>query len=166
MNLTKKIVILGHFGVGKTSLIRRFTDNEFKSDYKATIGVQVRKKDVEINGNIVSLVIWDLEGTPCISETRRSYLLGSSGFIYVFDLSRPETYENILSDKAYLKENYGNIPVVIVGNKKDLVEMETMAVFFKSRYIDINTFTSAKTGNGVNEAFSDLSELILQYELH
>ena len=67
MTTSKKIVLLGHFGVGKTSIIRKFVTNEFSSDYKVTIGVHILKKEVPVtNGEDVSLIIWDLEGTDNI----------------------------------------------------------------------------------------------------
>ena len=56
MNTAKKIVLLGHFGVGKTSIIRQFVTNEFASDYKVTIGVHILKREVVVNGENVSLI--------------------------------------------------------------------------------------------------------------
>ena len=112
MNITKKIVLLGHFGVGKTSLIRRFVDNEFDTNYQVTIGVQVKKKEVELEKHSVSLLIWDIEGNTSIEKARKTYLMGSSGFIYVFDLKRPETFENLSAELEYLEKNYPNIPVL------------------------------------------------------
>ena len=86
MTSSKKVVLLGHFGVGKTSLFRRFIDNAFSEDYKVTLGVQIKKKVVELpNGKELSMIIWDTEGHTDIEDTRKSYLLGSHAFIYVFD---------------------------------------------------------------------------------
>ena len=72
---SKKIVIVGSFGVGKTSLIRRFVDDTFADDYKVTIGVHILKKTVEVQDQQVNLIIWDTEGTDDIEEIRKAYLL-------------------------------------------------------------------------------------------
>jgi len=78
MQKSKKIVILGHFGVGKTSLIRRFVNDSFSDNYKVTIGVHITKKVVELNADeTISLIIWDLEGTDEVQMIRNSYLLGT-----------------------------------------------------------------------------------------
>ena len=72
---SRKVVLVGHFGVGKSSLIQRFIENSFSEDYKVTLGVQIKKKGVFLpNGEEVSLIIWDLEGNTTVKRTRESYL--------------------------------------------------------------------------------------------
>lgn len=162
MTKSKKIVLIGHFGVGKTSLIRRFVENTFSEDYKVTIGVHISKKTIDIpEGEQISLIIWDLEGQDDIKKTRPSYLLGTNGFIYVFDLSRPVTFENLNSELAFLKKNFPTTPLKVVGNKMDLVNKiylkEHSSIF--EPYVDF--FVSAKTGSKVEKLFSKLAiELI------
>jgi small GTP-binding protein len=85
MNKPKKIVLVGHFGVGKSSLIRRFVKNEFSDDYMVTIGVHILKKEVTLEKENYTLVLWDIEGKESIKDVRETYLLGTSGFIYVFN---------------------------------------------------------------------------------
>ena len=153
----QKIVILGHFGVGKTSLIRRFVDASFSEDYLVTVGVHVKKRDVVINNNPVTLVIWDIEGNSEISMARTSYLLGSNGFVYVFDVSRPETYANLESEMEYLKKNFSKVPVIIFGNKADKFGTEVSKSFFEESQFKECLFTSAKTGENVEEGFTQLT---------
>lgn len=163
MKISKKIVLLGHFGVGKSSLIRRFVENTFTEDYKVTIGVHILKKSVEIpeEGKDVSLIIWDLEGNDDISATRLSYLLGTNGFIYVFDVTRPSTYENLEADLEFIKDKHKNIPVKVVGNKNDLVTKEFLKQNNGKFGRLTNYYTSAKTGNNVEDLFNTLAlELI------
>ena len=160
MKTSKKIVLLGHFGVGKSSLIRRFVENTFSDFYKVTIGVHIFKKDVELppDNDTVSLIIWDLEGNDDINNTRPSYLLGTSGFIYVFDLTRPATYDMLQNDLNYIRKNYPNIPLKVVGNKMDLVTKDFLAQnndIFKP-FVDY--YTSAKTGDKVEDLFSTLAK--------
>lgn len=162
MTISKKIVLIGHFGVGKTSLIRRFVENTFSEDYKVTIGVHISKKTLDIpEGELISLIIWDLEGQDDIKKTRPSYLLGTNGFIYVFDLSRPATFENLNSEITFLKENYPKIPVKVVGNKMDLVNkvyLQENSNYFKP-FVDF--FVSAKTGSRVETLFSKLAQELI-----
>lgn len=163
MITSKKIVLIGHFGVGKTSLIRRFVENTFSEDYKVTIGVHISKKTIEISDNktSVSLVIWDLEGQDDIRKTRASYLLGTHGFIYVFDLSRPETFKNLKSELSFLSENYPNIPVKVVGNKVDLVNKVYLTQYTDTFKPLVGFFVSAKTGSRVETLFSKLARELI-----
>ncbi|WGD36077.1 GTP-binding protein [Olleya sp. YS] len=164
MKISKKIVLIGHFGVGKSSLIRRFVENTFSEDYKVTIGVHVLKKEITIpkSNDDITLVIWDLEGNDDITNTRPSYLIGTSGFLYVFDMTRPTTYENLEFDLNYIKERYPNIPMKIIGNKKDLVTNDFIKqnndVF--GRFVDF--YTSAKSGKNVEEVFYNLAQTLLK----
>ncbi|GER60129.1 GTP-binding protein [Patiriisocius marinus] len=162
MTTSKKIVLLGHFGVGKSSLIRRFVENTFSENYKVTIGVHIFKKVVEVsNSDSISLIIWDLEGQDDIKKTRSSYLLGTNGFIYVFDLSRPITFENLNSELEFLKENFPNIPVKVVGNKMDLVTKLYLKDYSEVFGHLVDFFTSAKTGSRVDNLFSKLAKELL-----
>ena len=164
MNISKKIVLLGHFGVGKTSLIRRFIDKAFNDDYLVTLGVSVKKKEVSIDKHKITLIIWDIEGNNFIHNVRQSYLLGTSGFIYVFDLSRPETYSHLEDEIKYLEVHFPDIPRIIIGNKKDLVTLKEKKALFEEKNIVIHTYSSAKTGSGVEEIFTLLSKKILKNE--
>lgn len=162
MILPKKVVLLGHFGVGKTSLIRQFVESDFSENYLVTVGVHVKKKDVLIDNEKVTLVIWDIEGDTSISKARKSYLLGTNGFIYVFDVSRPETFENIEEEMNYLKAHFNEIPVCVLGNKKDKFEEGVSASFFETEKFKEVLFTSAKTGENVENAFQALTQKILK----
>lgn len=162
MSKPKKIVLIGHFGVGKTSLIRRFVENTFTKDYKVTIGVHISKKEITLpNNEPLSLIIWDLEGLDDITKMRSSYLLGTNGFIYVFDLTRPVTYENLQQELDYLNSNFPNIPTKVVGNKMDLVNKafikENSAIF--EPHVDY--FVSAKLGSRVETLFTKLAEALI-----
>ncbi|QCE40849.1 Rab family GTPase [Psychroserpens sp. NJDZ02] len=162
MKISKKIVLIGHFGVGKSSLIRRFVQDTFSEDYKVTIGVHVLKKEITLpkTNDDITLVIWDLEGNDDISNTRPSYLLGTNGFLYVFDMTRPATYEKLESDLDYIKDRYPKTPIKVIGNKKDLVTNEFIKqnkdVF--GRFVDF--YTSAKSGKNVEDVFTKLAEAL------
>ncbi len=162
MKLSKKVVLLGHFGVGKTSLFRRFIENEFSEEYKVTLGVQIKKKVIQLpDGRELSMIIWDTEGhSNSVEDTRKSYLLGSHAFIYVFDLTREDTYKNLNQDLAYLKETYNKVIIKTIGNKVDLVSEKIAVKNLKELNIPFDCLTSAKTNKNVKNFFLDLAEEI------
>ncbi|MBP2833181.1 GTP-binding protein [Aquimarina sp. U1-2] len=164
MKLSKKVVLLGHFGVGKTSLFRRFIDNEFSEEYKVTLGVQIKKKVIQLPNNTeVSMIIWDTEGhSNTVEDTRKSYLLGSHAFIYVFDVTREDTYKNIAQDVNYLKQQYDKVSIKVIGNKLDLINEKTAVKNLKEKGIDFDGLTSAKTNKNVQSFFLDLAHEITE----
>ena len=93
--IQKKILLVGDFGVGKTSLVDRFVHNRFAEEYKSTIGVVVSKKELQIDGKDLKFLIWDVAGERDMSEVPASYYLGCSGVLFVFDLTRAETWSGI-----------------------------------------------------------------------
>ena len=157
MTHSKKVVLLGHFGVGKTSLLRRFVDEAFSEDYLVTVGVHVKKKEVTIGDVKVSLILWDIEGNTSIDMARNSYLLGTHGFVYVFDITRPETYQDIEKEFEYLAAKFPSVPVCLVGNKADQFDGSFTREFFKDEHFNSCFFTSAKTGEKVDELFADIA---------
>ena len=159
MESSKKIVLLGQSGVGKTSLVRRFLTDEFVQDYKTTLGVQIKKKTVTLpSGKKLSMIIWDLEGFSSVSNTRSSYLLGSDGFIHVFDLTRPATYHDLDEEIGFLKKKYPNVVLRTIVNKCDQKDSEKVNDYLMSKNIEIHAYVSAKTGEGVNQLFLDLAQ--------
>lgn len=159
MEITKKIVLLGHFGVGKSSLVRRFLSNVFEQDYMPTLGVQIQKKLIALpNGNTLSMIVWDLEGFSSVARTRASYLLGSNGFIYVFDLGRPYTYHELDTEVAFIKKKYPKVALVVVGNKIDEESSEDVQSYLLKKGVVVDSFVSAKTGEGVQEMFMEMAK--------
>lgn len=164
MRKSRKIVILGHFGVGKTSLIQRFVNDSFSDKYRVTIGVHITKKVVEVTENeSISLIIWDLEGTDEIQMIRDSYLLGTHGVVYVFDVARPSTFQNINGELGIVAKKIPNVPLMVVGNKVDLVNLNDLQGLLKEKDIAANYLSSAKTGSSVNEMFSQLASLLNEH---
>jgi len=161
MQVSKKIVVLGHFGVGKTSLIRRFVEDSFSDNYKVSIGVHITKKVVEIDvENQVSLILWDLEGTDDLQTIRYAYLLGTHGVVFVFDVTRPTTFQDLHSDIEIVKTKMPNLPLMVVGNKADLVVKSELEILLKNNQINTDFLTSAKTGDAVNDMFLKLANLL------
>lgn len=158
MSVSKKVILIGHFGVGKSSLVKRFVHQKFSDQYVTTIGVKIDKKTIVIDGLEVNMIIWDIAGEDSQQKVPASYRLGAHGALYVFDMTRPSTYENLSQELGYLDEIIPNVPIQILGNKTDLLsESEQEEVLSKIPSYDIFK-TSAKTGEHVDEAFELLAK--------
>jgi len=156
MNSSKKVVLVGHFGVGKSSLVRRFVQNTFSDSYIVTIGVHILKKEIRINELDLTLIIWDIEGKDDIKKVRSSYLLGTSGFIYVIDPTRPQTYESFNDEMDFIKTNFPTAQVVSVANKIDLIEIDEFKAVLQEQAIAVDYFASAKMGLEVENLFQTI----------
>lgn len=159
--IAKKVLLVGNFGVGKTSLIRRFVLNEFSEEYISTIGVRVSSKIIQIENQEIKLLIWDVAGTSEDEKVPKAYFLGASAAMYVFDLSREETYVNISSKVEVVKELSGLKNITIIGNKKDLVSSKEIEAIKKLIPFSIDLITSAKENENVEDAFKELAKQTL-----
>lgn len=155
--LKTKVLLTGNFGVGKTSLFQRFILSKFDERYLTTIGVKVDKKQIQIERGIVEVFLWDVAGEVSQDKVPISYFLGAHGIIYVFDLTRPLTYQNLERDIAYLRKLAPKATIKIVGNKRDLVSEEQLQQIFSVLDLPANIVTSAKTGENVDTLFYDLA---------
>ncbi|MFX0144048.1 MAG: Rab family GTPase [Candidatus Hodarchaeota archaeon] len=166
---TFKIIICGPSAVGKSSLIRRFVDNAFSTDYQFTLGVDFMSKLVEYEKTkFARLSIWDIGGQDRFQVMRRNFYKGTQGALLVFDLSREQTFytmQDWLSDLHQTIKK--DVPIIIIGNKKDIIseigyviDREMIRKFINN--ININLIeTSAKTGENVTKAFVQLTRLII-----
>jgi small GTP-binding protein len=161
--LQKKICLLGAFGVGKTSLVRRYVDTIFSDAYLTTVGVKIDKKVMTLGTEPLALILWDIAGEDDMAAVRLSYLRGAAGYLLVVDGTRPETLETAASIKSRVDAEVGRIPFLALLNKADLVEdwalpperIETLqAAGWSFRR------TSAKTGDSVEASFQDLAKLL------
>lgn len=155
--IKKKVVILGHFGVGKTSLTNRYVHKLFSDKYLTTIGVTIYKKVVELNtSDSIQMILWDIAGEQDMSLINHKYLKGAHAFVYVVDLTREETFIALEEDLMKLKTHLNDIPYVTVGNKMDLVD-ESHALSIKHNY-QLDFLSSAKTGKNVDNFFFKISK--------
>lgn len=154
----KKVLLVGNFGVGKTSLINRYVLNNFSEEYISTIGVKVSSKKVQLENHVLKLLIWDVAGTKSNEKIPKSYFLGASAAMFVFDLSREETYLSIKNDLSIIKELSSLDNLIVIGNKADLLSSEELESTKKLVGINIDFLTSAKEGVNVEEAFKVLAK--------
>ena len=155
--IAKKVLLVGNFGVGKTSLINRFVFNEFSKAYISTIGVRVSSKVIFEGDSEVNLLIWDVAGVNGDEKIPSAYFLGASAALYVFDLTREETYKNIKEQIASLLEVSGLKKIFVVGNKKDLLTTEELEAVINVISIPIDLLTSAKEDENVTKIFERLA---------
>lgn len=159
--IQKKICMVGVFGTGKTSLVQRFVHSLFSDKYHSTVGVKIDRKAVDLEGTQVNLVLWDLAGRDESEDIPPSYLRGSSGIFYVVDGTRRETYDQLFDIRDMVRGTIGDVPSLVALNKKDLLDQWRLGQGDYSSLIDqgLHTIgTSAKTGEGVEEAFLWLAE--------
>lgn len=159
--LQKKICMLGAFAVGKTSLVSRFVTSMFSEKYLSTVGVKIDKKTVEVGSESVMLMLWDIYGEDSMQKVQMSYLKGASGYLLVADATRRETLDKAVSLHERAREVTGDVPFLLVVNKSDLVaqcEIDDAALqpVVASGWKFLRG--SAKTGQGVEEAFTMITQ--------
>lgn len=158
--IQKKICMVGLFATGKTSLVRQFVHSMFSEKYHSTVGVKIDRKSVEVDGEAVNLVLWDLAGRDDVEDIQPSYLRGAAGIFFVVDGTRRETFEQLFELRDLCREAAGDVPAIVALNKSDLEDEwklgEADLGRLSSEGLDFFV-TSAKTGDGVEEAFQGLA---------
>ncbi|NEO82953.1 MAG: GTP-binding protein [Spirulina sp. SIO3F2] len=171
----KKVCLVGDFSVGKTSLIRRFVDNQFSDEYLSTVGVKLSRKLVNLSQTAdaspkdVELLIWDIEGQTQFKAIAPSYLQGAKGAIIVGDVKRPDTLDHLEDHIALFLKINPKGKVIVALNKADLVTPEACEKLVEKYTFNVQqpqvlaTYaTSAKTGKDVNAIFHELASAMLQ----
>jgi hypothetical protein len=158
--LQNKICMLGGFGVGKTSLVSRFVSSIFSDSYLTTVGVKIDKKKVSLDTDEMTLMLWDIYGQDEFQTVRDSYLRGATGYLLVADGTRYSTLETAVSLQKRAESVIGRVPFLLLLNKRDLerewqVDEHTLVTLVERGWRVVKT--SAKTGEGVDEAFTTLA---------
>jgi Ras-related protein Rab-32 len=176
---TMKILVIGNPKCGKSSLIKRYVEKRFTSEYKMTLGADFQRKDLCVNHKdgsrkVVRLQLWDIAGQDRFQKLTRVYFRNACGVIIVCDLSRERTMEAVRDWKTEIDlwvndQSERKIPIILFANKSDLlltisdafeagaaVEKVCNDLHFASWHS-----TSALTGAGVAEGFSALLTSIL-----
>ena len=163
--IKKKICMIGTSGVGKTSLVSRFVQSIFAEKYQTTVGVKVDKKTVDVDGNEVMLMLWDLAGDDAFQRLETSYLRGTDGYLLVVDGTRRVTLDLALDiQKRVAAAMVTAVPFMLVLNKSDLatqwdLDEKLLADLAAQGWTVLRA--SAKDGAGVEEAFMELSRRML-----
>jgi small GTP-binding protein len=162
----KKICMLGTFAVGKTSLVQRFVQSIYSDKYHTTVGVKIDKKVLDVGGGRkMMMMLWDIEGAVEAQDLRKSYLRGAAGYLLVADGTRRDSLYTALEIQTRAEEAVGQVPRVFLINKSDLAdeweieEREVEALAARGWQV---IRTSAKTGSGVEEAFTALAQKMME----
>ena len=162
--IQKKVCMVGVYGTGKTSLVERFVHSIFSAKYHSTVGVKIDRKIVQLGEETVNLLLWDIEGRSSKQDIPASYLRGAHAVFFVADGTRRETYEHLFDLGRSTRAVTGDVPSIVALNKADLKDEWALTGSDSKRlladgYQALNT--SAKTGEGVEDAFRRLAKAAL-----
>ncbi len=154
--VTKKILFAGSLGVGKSSLLYQFTKNEFSEQYLTTMAKHSVTKWINTNTDKVALCIIDTAGEVDARKLPVKYWAEVNAVVYVVDATRPSTLDNIASDVQFIRSILPNAIIKVAANKSDLLSSQRKSRLAHQYPIDF--FTSAKTGEQVENLFATLIE--------
>ncbi len=160
-----KLLLLGDSGVGKSSLIMRWTLDTFSPSLVSTVGVNFKSKKVSLNGELIQVQVWDTAGQEQFHKITTSYYKGAQGIMLVYDVADQKSLENVEYWIKNIKSNASDsVQVVLIGNKIDLRQVDAqkkcvdtergkeIAMKFGVPFFE----TSAKDSSHVDEAFMTL----------
>ena len=164
---TCQLLIIGDSSVGKTSLITRYTNGTFKEEYLATVGLDYYSKEEVINNKTINIKLWDTAGQERYKSLTQNYFKNAEGVLLTYDITNSESFDNLKEWISSIKKNMEGkdifIPVIIIGNKIDMEESRETSKEDAEKFAKENNYkyfeTSAKTGEGVDNA---IRELIIQ----
>lgn len=166
-----KIVIVGDYGVGKSTLISKFVENKFRDEYIPTLGVNISRKSLDVNDSHVDLMIWDIAGQDQFLTVRQRFYQESEGYFIVFDTTRKSSLDHIGRWYREVLKYTGTTttPFIIVANKIDLKDEvvvdddEIISTLIENEMnVKMIIKTSAKDGINVDDAFETLGKTILK----
>ena len=165
MDITLKILILGDSNVGKTSLLLTYADNYFPDSHVATIGIDYKIKEVEIDGLKLKLQIWDTSGQERFRSMTHTFLRSANGIAFVYDITNKKSFEGV---KNWIKDAESNNPgfeKVLIGNKTDLEMNRVISKDEAQKYSENHNFnyfseTSAKNGFNAKEVFIQAAKVL------
>ena len=154
-------------------MVLRYCEDTFKSEYIMTIGSNFSTKQVELEDYpnfLVKLQLWDLAGQKHFSFVRPPFYRGATGIVYVFDLTRRSSFQNLMEWKDEVEKVMGDSkPCVLVGNKNDLANEgsrevgETDGEALKNELHAFGYYeTSAKQGISIEPVFTQMTLEILK----
>ena len=166
-----KVCVFGDGAVGKTTLVNRYLTGNFSQSYKITIGADFYIKKLDIGDKGITLQIWDFAGEDKFRFLLPTYASGSSGGIFMYDITRHSSIENVENwlevFKKSFKSRFIDIPLIMVGGKNDLEEKRVISNEEGSEMAKKHNFyehieCSSKTGENVEEIFKSISQKMLE----
>ena len=170
MEYSFKIILLGDYGTGKSSLLKQYTEGVFENIYTSTIGVDFGKKEISKDNNIYKLLIWDTAGLDKFKVIIQSYFRNLAAAVLIFDITNHKSFQSVLKWKDLLLTNLSpermeHFPLILVGNKSDLEkcrevdlsEINSLIDNLNCNYIEC----SAKNNLNVEKIFDELLKQLL-----
>ncbi|RMX46549.1 hypothetical protein pdam_00020925 [Pocillopora damicornis] len=160
-----KVILLGEAGVGKTAIFHRSKDNIFDERRKTTVGIDSFSLYVKVGDQQVTLGVWDTAGVERFRTITNNYYRGSHAAIFVYSVDEPSSLHYLGHWIRDLEEYSPNAIKILVGNKKDLnsqISNETVEMFNNANDCKLNMLMSAKTGEGIQDAFNAIAKLLVQ----
>lgn len=160
-----KVILLGEAGVGKTAIFHRSKDNIFDERRKTTVGIDSFSLYVKVGDQQVTLGVWDTAGVERFRTITNNYYRGSHAAIFVYSVDEPSSLHYLGHWIRDLEEYSPNALKILVGNKKDLksqISNETVEMFNNANDCKLNMLMSAKTGEGIQDAFNAIAKLLVQ----
>ena len=166
-----QLLIIGDSCVGKTSLLTRYTTGTFKEEYIATVGIDYYTKNETINDKIISIKLWDTVGQERYKALTQNFFKNAEGVMVVYDITKVDSFDNLKFWINSIKQNMENkniiIPVIIIGNKVDMEDMREISNENAENFAKENNYkyfeTSAKTGEGIDNAVRELVNQVLNH---
>ncbi len=164
---TFKLMMLGDASVGKTSLTLRYISGYFMEDLKLTIGVDFYSKTTLFNEKKVKLQMWDFGGEERFRFLLSQYCKGANGAFFLYDITNVRSIDHLPDWTNIVRENAGDIPIMLIGSKKDLDEFRTIpredGILAAKKY-NLTSFIelSSKTGENVESAFKVMTETLFE----
>lgn len=164
-----KLVVLGDSGVGKTALIHRYVQNQFRADFKATIGADFNSKTINVANQEVDLQIWDTAGDERFHSVGAAFYRGTDACILVYDVTQRESFNRLKAWEQELFAKSGidqqDFPIVVFGNKADLEERRQVSAEEGQQFgrqNDVPVFeVSALSGQNLGVGFEKIVEVFL-----
>ncbi len=161
-----KAILIGDAGVGKSCILHRAVANEFKDEYEVTIGAEFSSIVMRVRGKTIQLQVWDTAGQENFRSMIRVFYKNSHAAFLVYDLTRKVTFDKLGDWMTDVKENaLPDVKMMLIGNLKDHENNRQVPSELAQEFVTRNGLvgmkeTSAKTGEGVIEAFVEMARVL------
>jgi small GTP-binding protein len=161
-----KIALIGDSATGKTSILLRFTENDFREDTSSTIGVDFKIVSMSIgNKKFAKMQIWDTCGSERFKALTMSFIKSCPAFLLIFDITKYKTFKNLENWIKIINDNSSSKLICLVGNKNDLSDHRQVskeeALIFAEKHGLTYVETSAKSNERIEEVFLTVCDSLM-----